>query len=317
MSSVQTFRYSDLEECLMCNLRWKYDILQLIFPIKFYCKHSKHRYSPKPLCRLSKALQIFSLILQCLFALSIIPHYLFLPIFCQINKLACLSLLSDQIFITTSIIVSTVFLVNMKNLQLEFNSWLHLFENPKNYNLGRIIGKTDHRKFRIFTVLSLLLVTSNACIPLLYFYYSGDNGGTFFRKISMCASFAMQGKGFFEMLKCLNIHGVVLKAFERSLKTSLSRRQPDFRKFYQTVSIVNSNVKIHLSNFTFIVSAWSLVSTICMIINIFIWIRYSDGASNMVFLHVRTMFIGGGILAFLVFVEVDINRKVSARKSQD
>ena len=314
---------SDSEECLMCNLRWKYDIFHFVFPLQFYCKHLKYRFSSKPFSEVCKWRQVLSVLSQFLFAVPVVPYFFYFPTVCHNNKLACLSLVSDQIFMTTSIFISTLVLMNIRKFQVEVNSWLYLFENRQKYNLGRMIQSSDCRKFKLYNILGLIVMIIELFIPVLYFNYTGNKTGNFFRRISISASFAIQAKGFFDMLKSVAVHSLVLKAFEASLQTILIRRllftslpkvQYDgnvFRKFHQVIFVMNSCVKMHLKTFAFVVSVRTLVSIISMILNIYIWIRFSDGASSLTLLYVRTVFMALEVLVLLGKIETNINRKVS------
>ena len=287
MSSLETFQNSDPQECLMCNLRWEYDIVQFTFPLKFYCKHSKRWFSSKPFVHFSKPLQLVTLFIQFLLAVPIIPYFFYFPVLCQNNKLACLSLLSDQIFIIISLFMVTVVTLNIKKLQVEIDAWLYLFENRIKYNLVRVIEAADCRKFKLYGFLGALIVIIYLFVPFFYFDHTSNKIGTFLRKFAISASFGCQGKAFFEMLKSINIHSVVLKALGRSLKAVLTRRLlfPSlpknqssgnvFRKFYEVISIINTCVNIHFKTFTFVVGVWSLLSVVSMILNIYIWILFA------------------------------------------
>jgi hypothetical protein len=303
-------------DCLKCNFQSNYDIFSYIFPVHFYCQHSKFQFSPKCRVKIARNALIVGWIIHLAVLICLMVSFLSEFYLCD-DKSSCFVLISDYVFIIGDIIVTVIILARAKSVHREFNSWLHIFENRKIYNLGQIIHGSDVNKFKIYRMVSLF----NFIVSLLMtlFYFITELHVSFARKcvLSFCTTF--QVVGVCEFFKRVSLVGAIMKTFEESLKTALILPFPQHRslmhsfpKYHHLLRTINANLALFMKTMASLLFIWSITSTVSMIFNIYVLIKYTDyDLQSMIFIHLRVVFIIMGIFTILIVAEDCLNRKVS------
>jgi hypothetical protein len=315
----------DVQNCMVCNLQSNFDLLRYMFPIQYYCPHSKYFFSIKPSCKASR---------RSLFGLSLLFFFLVISLFsyifnfssaCQTKESFCYMFILDELGIVCGSGFCVVSLLTTKIQIREITCWLQIFENRKFYYLESIIYGNDVKKFKVSRRLSAFVMVINCVFLPFCFVFSYDSlPSSYIRKLGLAFCYAIQIKMNLEIIKRISLIGAILKAFKTSLRTCFMDRLSTgsgprnkclmnvFKKYQSLMRELNANIATFMQYVTIVLFMWSTVYILVMMFYIFILIKYNDfHRPSMGLVLTRVVNAVIQILMLLVRAEEDINRRVS------
>lgn len=311
--STQTFL-----NCLICLFQSKYNIFEVIFPVKGHCLHRNENVT-KPHFQISKFWICFGALYTTFLVIPAISYCYYLPEICTKNTFVCLILSADEIFGVTSITVCLVTLGTLKITKHERNLWLRLFENRKLFYVNRITSGEIFKKLKYsskvwFLIHSVLLVF----VMLQDYFFSYNNFSIqYIRRFAKIGYYGSQSYYLFQVLQSINFVGFLLEALEDLLKISLCNklvlRRDILNRSQELIEIINQNVYLIMKHLPYTCVVWILTSVASLILNIYILVKHHDSDLTILsMLQFRTGIIVFGILLLLYNVESRWNHKVSA-----
>lgn len=312
------------EFCFVCLLHLKYNVFQKGYPVQGYCKHLVKKYSGPGYYKISKFCCFICIVLTIPQLLVLSVQSFSLPEICQKTKSLCLIFISDQVFCVCSFLLFFSTFLNLKIYEKEINAWLFLFENSYLFNLNEVFSKkqiklVQLRRITIFSVFVFLCTLMGVFV----FCFPYDNlPWNFLRKFAVLHCFLLQCYGTFDALQRMKLIGHLLRAFEKSIKSTLTNKLLDqvemisfrtaLKKYRNFICVLNMNINLLMKYLALTCTIFTLSSIISLIINIYISIKYFDyDALSLGTLELRTLATIWSNLYIAVQVETNINRKVS------
>lgn len=289
-------------DCFVCNYEIQFKLLQILFPVKGFCKHSKHFKSSYPHYKVVKPYLLLSYIFLGLSLFPLLSFLFYVTEACENDKTICLVLIGDQIFAATSFFSSCINVIRVEVLAEEYNRWLHLSEFMKKINEHTIQKKHYNSGKRNVTTLKLFY---NVIVPVVFsciiFQLSLDNyPWSWSRKMYQVNTYIILYIMSIDLMAKLKFIGYAMDFIKNGLKKSLNNKKRKSLLYYRDstsllknycllVTDIHKHLKAYMMFMALVFSIWTLLTIIFLILNIYIWIGFGRYGYRLVsFLHFKT-----------------------------
>jgi hypothetical protein len=311
-------------ECFVCIFE-----AHLLYPIIGYCQHSKFFRTSKPYYKLSKLRTGISLILFVVLILPVLSYFSCINATCQSQNPLCLTHIVDLIYSIASLLMGLAFFRNVHIFLQELNQWVTMFELWKSYQFPRknLMSIREVKKIKIRRITSMVsLMIANLVNSVVYWLFPYDilpwNVG---RKVMVLGWRNVHSIGVFFSTEKTILVGNILTSIKKSLKftfdsrlgsrgkvAKLSSVEHILKKYNDLLLDINANMGLvsrYMSS-TFIL--WNVASTISLICNIYILIRYLDyNFYALILTQLRTLLTITEICVFYFATDINLQQKVS------
>lgn len=309
----------DKNNCIKCILESNLDLFQKLLPCQFYCQHCNFFKTGNTYCKINKPLFYINIIFMGFLVVPAATYYIYLPETCQTDKPSCLIFLGDLIFTYSSIILIYNLYTKMKIQEIEFNFWARLSERRRFFGLKNLISESEYRKLNFHRNFFLIVnfISSNASMFLYYFLPYDNQPWSSFRILVLLICYDVQFFIGVNLVIKTHMIGAVMKTFQQSLETSMSKHQTAFleknlKSYTRLILAVNRGINL-LMKYMSLILAFSLgILTASLILNLYILIQFDEFNVYVLFLvefRTITSIVRLGIL--LGTAEKCLNKRVS------
>lgn len=233
-----------VSDCIVCLFRpvINYSSLVGLTPITINCEHSKHP-AKNAFCKWSFFHTIITTILL-LFLMFAIFMYVYLVINCK-EKLECMEIIAETIFIINSAIVVAFSLFRNKMRILYLTSWIDVFNKKSMFGFKTII---DEKKMKIIwnncKIYKIFLVVFMIFCSVMYFFlilYKASGWLHFIRTTSL-VGLLIQLLIILEYSTYNIFTNIIMDICYVSLVESMIKRVPSITKpeIYKKIEMLNS-----------------------------------------------------------------------------
>jgi hypothetical protein len=292
--------------CFVCLSRSYFDKFLVLYQIKGFCQHSQSNFSVSPTFRISNIAVIFNLLVTLSLLFPAASYLQSLKMVCATNRSLCLILMGDQVYVISSIVLETAFML----------SWLNIFENRKVYSLGDIANEQKLRKFVTGRSLTMLISLFGTIITTMYLFsnHGYDNlSWSYARKLSMIVVSIIQFFIFMEAFHKVFIMGALLDAVKTALrKTYFNKNFNVFKKQVHLIAAINNCTKLITNLTTGLLIVWILMAIILLIFNIYALTDYASyNFLTIMVTNEKTFSFIMVCTTFLYIHDENLQRKVS------
>ena len=308
-------RKYDVRFCLPCTLYSVYDPFRYLFPIRFYCPHSRLLYSKKPVCKLSRKSFFCHILITMLMIVPPVYYFLHLSDVCKQQNSMCFLSISDRIFLSGTVFMAIIDLKKIKPHLYEFDSWLYIFRKRKSFSLTKVIQVSYLRRFKLLRLFSFVIILINLFISTFsYFSLLNKLPVNISLQILRSYYYILQQRNITEIMRKISLFGTTLQSFEESLKTCVTSNtnlELTFRRYQSLVRRINGTISLFLEQMAIVLFVWTLMAVIFLVLNFYILIKYEDyDVYVMSVIHIRLFNTIFAIVIILILTEQDINKKV-------
>ncbi|KAJ3663992.1 hypothetical protein Zmor_008199 [Zophobas morio] len=197
-------------------------------------------------------------------------------------------------------------------------SWSCIVDSFQDYKLQNILDDQTSKKFKIFKICVPLVIVWSGFMTIILFLYGYDNFyGSLVRNLAVCICCIYHGMGFIMMLQRITLIVAILRALERNLCTVFTKKDENevvlvlyLKQFQNLVLVLHKNISVWMESTILLLLVWFTVTTISLIFNIFILIKFEDyDIQNTIWLLFRNV---AAIVVLLVVLGATegLNKKV-------
>lgn len=299
-------------DCFPCVLHIPWDPFIFLNPSKPYCPHSKCRYSSKSIFKFSKFFEIVAY-------LSIIPNLLAafsctnqLLVLWKSNRLLFLLIFADLVYLLNIFFTAFLVCIQFKAQLQELRAWNEVIINRQHFGLKSILDKNNTKKFikyrKYVSIASYFYIFFVATLRYIFVYDKLPWSNL--RSFCLIYSTLLHTFICFEFCFRVLMLGSSLKALKYSLSFEKIRGEIVVR-YIRFVMVIHRNVIMILQFIKYFLSLWILTTTISLILNIFILVRYKGNNTGVFLLQIRTFSAILSLLFMLVVHDTQLQKTVS------
>jgi hypothetical protein len=310
--------------CLVCLLKSRFDIVRLINPVTGTCQHSSTSKPPIAYYRISWSVVLVDVLLLTFLAASCVKCLIDIPQIYKTDKTLGLILLSDQILVMVSSVSGLLKLLTLKVQIIEFNAWITTIDQRRFYGVKDILTEQKAKRFILFRDV-LIIMTSLSWIGglALIFGVPYDNlPGHWYRKLLLILCYSYQSYITQDVAYRIKLVGVILNAFKKSLTKksypifALKRREltlgRTLKKYTNFILVIHMNIHLFRRHISSIIILYSLTVIASLIVNIYVLIEFNDyNIYTMLVIQMRVVIMVASTVFVFVTAENSLKNKVS------
>lgn len=300
-----------VSDCVPCVFRIPWDPY-LEYPIKGYCSHTKSRYSLRPTFKFSKFCEIvlyLSLIPILLAAFSCTNQLLVLF---KSDRLLFLLVFADQVYLVNTTITAFIICIQFSTQFREMRAWNEIIINRRFFGMKHILDEVNtkklhkYRKYSTVAIYFYILFETTMRYLFVYDYFRWSN----MRLFCLIYCSLVQTLSCFEFCYRIMMQANTLTALRNSLiSEKLSEKL--VARYIRFAMVLHRNLIMILEFIKYFISLWIFTTTISLILNIFILVRYKDSNVGVFLLQLRTFSSIVSLIFMLVVHDNQLRNKVS------